>query len=67
MFLDGPGCSNDESLLSWKALGNLMELSTGFWTDTHVFLQWIELSTFRTTGPCTLVSTSILCICDVDT
>ena len=67
MLLDGPGCSNDESLLSWKILGNLIELSTGFWTDTHVFIQWIELSTFRTTGPCTLVGTGILCICDVDT
>ena len=44
-----------------------MELSIGFWTDTHVFIQWIELSTFRTPGPCTIVSTSILCICNMVT
>ena len=44
-----------------------MALSTGFWTDTHVFIQWIELSTFHTTGSCTLVSTGILCISDMDT
>ena len=44
-----------------------MALSTGFWTDTHVFIQWIELLTFRTTRPCTLVRTGILCICGLDT
>ena len=44
-----------------------MALSTEFWTDTHAFIQWIELSTFLTTVPCTLVSTGILCICDMDT
>ena len=27
----------------------------------QIFIQWIQLSTFRTTGPCTLVSTGILC------
>ena len=44
-----------------------MALSAGFWTDTHVFIQWIGLSTLLTTGPCTLVSTGILCMCDMDT
>ena len=27
----------------------------------QIFIQWIQLSTFRTTGFCTLVSTGILC------